>query len=196
MCRGDLSVRWARSYPRCHMSRNCFLLLESCRCAGTRAAYAALGGFLGPTRGSLKVDASLLVGANDLLDAHADLTPIRLALNRHTHNSTLRLLTLPPSNPLYNHICEAFQPVRRFKSPLHNLLQFHNVQASNIETIQHSCLHPAWNPPVRITIPQSEEEAIAHNKANMASARFYSDRSSIDSGIGAAAVLYINNSMQ
>ena len=44
--------------------------------------------------------------------------------------------------------------------------------------------------------PPSGEEAIAHDKANMASVRIYSDGSSIDGGVGAAAVLYINNSMR
>ena len=37
---------------------------------------------------------------------------------------------------------------------------------------------------------------IAHDKANMASVRIYSDGSRINDRIGAAAVLYINNSMQ
>ena len=86
--------------------------------------------------------------------------------------------------------------MKRFKFPLCNLLQSHKHQASNSEIIQYSHLHPAWNLLARITIPQSKEDAIAYDKANMASIRIYSDRSSIDGSVGAATVLYTNNSMQ
>ena len=45
-------------------------------------------------------------------------------------------------------------------------------------------------------ISQNEDTAIAYNKANTASVQVYADGSSIDGGVGAAVVLYINGTLR
>ena len=45
-------------------------------------------------------------------------------------------------------------------------------------------------------IHQDEEATITYNKANTASVKIYADGSSIDRGVGAVAVLFINNTPQ
>ena len=51
--------------------------------------------------------------ATDLLDAHADLLPIRFTLEKHSFNATLQLLSLPPDHPLHPHIHRASRPIKR-----------------------------------------------------------------------------------
>ena len=140
---------------------------------------------------TLHITGAMQTTATDLLDAHADLLPIRLALDRHSHNAALHLLSLPDNHPLHPHIHRATQPIKRYKSPLHRLLQAHNLKAGELETIHPNRLHPAWAPPFHTSL-QNEEEVIAFNKANAASIKIYSDRSSTKGCVGAAATLYIN----
>ena len=72
---------------------------------------------------ALYITGALQSTANNLLDTHADLTPIRFALNNHSHNSMLQLLTLLPSHPLY-HIVRGQLTVSlisvQFRSPLNH----------------------------------------------------------------------------
>ena len=131
--------------------------------------------------------------ATDVLEAHADLIPIRLVLDKHSYSATLRLLTLPPNHPLHTHVRKASRQVKRYRSPLHNLLESHSLKAGEIETIYPARLHPTWSAPFSTVISKNEEDAIAYDKANPASVKIYSDGSSIDGGVGATAVLFINN---
>ena len=144
---------------------------------------------------ALHITGALRSTATDLLDAHADLLPIRLTLDKQSFNATLRLLSLPPDHPLHPHILKASCRIKRFKSPLHNLLQTHNLKSGEIETICPSRLHPSWMPTFDMFISQNEDTAIAYDKANTASIQVYADGSSIDGGVGAAAVLYINGTL-
>ena len=56
---------------------------------------------------ALHITGTLRSTATDVLEAHADLIPIRLALDKHSYSATLRLLTLPPNHPLHTHIRKA-----------------------------------------------------------------------------------------
>ena len=55
---------------------------------------------------------------------------------------------------------------------------------------------PSMTPPFNTTILQDDEAAIASNKANKALIKVYSDRSSTEGGLGAAAILYINGTQR
>ena len=81
--------------------------------------------------------------ATDLLDAYADLLPIIFAMEKHSFNATLQLLSLPPDHSLYPHIHRASYLIKQFKSLLHNLLQSHGLKAGEIEIIHPTCLHPS-----------------------------------------------------
>ena len=117
---------------------------------------------------------------------------MRLALDKHSHNAALHMLSLPHNHPLHPLIRRATWPIKRFKSLLHKLLQAHNLKAGELETIWPNQLCPAWTPQFNTTILQVEEATIASNKANKASIKVYSDRSSTEGSVGAAAILYIN----
>ena len=142
---------------------------------------------------ALHITRAMQSTATDLLDAHPDPLLIRFTLHKHSFNATLQLLSLPPDHPLHPHIHKASCPIKRFKAPLHNLLQSHDLKAMEIEIIRPTHLHPSWTAPFNTLILQDEEAAIAYDKANTVSVQIYADGSSIDGGGGAVAVLYINN---
>ena len=141
---------------------------------------------------TLHITGAMGTTATDLLDTHADILPIRLALDRHTHNAALHLLSLPDNHPLHPHICRPTWLIKRYKSPQHRLLQAHNLKAGELETIHPNHLHLAWAPLFHTSILQNEEKVIAFHKANAALIKIYSDGSSTKGSIGAAAILYIN----
>ena len=105
---------------------------------------------------ALHITGALCSTATDLLNAHADLLPIRLTLDKQSFNSTLQLLSLPPDHPLHPHIHKASCRIKRFKSPLHNLLQTHNLKSGKIETIHPSHLHPSWMPSFDMLISKNK----------------------------------------
>ena len=118
--------------------------------------------------------------------AHVDLLPIRLALDKYLHISSLWLLSFPLDHSLHCHVCKASHSIKRFKSPLHNLL----------ETIHPTCLHPNSTLTFSTFIPQNEEAAIAYDKAITVSIQIYADGSSINGKVGAVAILYVNKTPQ
>ncbi|KAJ7158976.1 hypothetical protein C8R43DRAFT_882335, partial [Mycena crocata] len=63
--------------------------------------------------GSIQLRAArLMVGGmasspGDMLNAHADLPPIHLAIDRHLQKAALRYATLPPTHPLHALVTKA-----------------------------------------------------------------------------------------
>jgi hypothetical protein len=141
---------------------------------------------------ALSITGALRSTPSDLLDAHADLMPIRLAVEKVTHNATLRMLTLPDNHPLHTHLQKASNYVKAHRSPLHELLRAHNLQAGNIEHIEPIRHKPSWTPPLHATTITEEKEAMAYDRHNTAMVRIYADGSGHEGGVGAAAILYIN----
>ena len=93
---------------------------------------------------TLHITGAMQSTTTDLLDTHADLLPIRFAMDKHSFNTTLQLLSLPPDHPLHPHSHKASHPIKQCRSSLHNLLQSHKLKAGGIETIHPSHLHPSW----------------------------------------------------
>ena len=106
---------------------------------------------------------------------------------------TIVRTTWSPITPPYP---KASHLIKWFRILLHNLLQSHKLKAGDIETIHPSCLHPSWTAPFSTLIHQGEEAIIAYDKASTASVKLYANGSSIDGGVGAAAVLFINDNPQ
>ena len=61
---------------------------------------------------ALHITRAMRSTATDLLEVHADLLPIRFAMDKHSFNATLRLLSLPPDHPLHPHIRKASRPIK------------------------------------------------------------------------------------
>jgi hypothetical protein len=62
--------------------------------------------------------------ATDILDAHANLLPIPLLLQKICHRAALRIATLPQRHPLFKHVQHIirFCNIRTHRSSLHDLI--------------------------------------------------------------------------
>ncbi|OSX55960.1 hypothetical protein POSPLADRAFT_1106853, partial [Postia placenta MAD-698-R-SB12] len=128
--------------------------------------------------------------ATDLLDAHADLLPIDLLVDRIVMQSALRLATLHPSNPMCAVAKKtARRLVKRHRTALHHTFRIFSVDPDRTETINPTRLSPNWEPRFRVHIAPSAEKAESCRDGH----KIWTDGSLIDGGVGAAAVLEKND---
>ena len=70
----------------------------------------------------------------DLLDAHAGLLPMELALKKACHRAMLRVLTLPQSHPLHWIIKRAKRhPPEKHRGPLDELISLSSYETSTLK---------------------------------------------------------------
>jgi hypothetical protein len=131
----------------------------------------------------------------DMLDAHADLTPINLAVDRHLQKAALRYATLPPTHPLYMAVANAerYGHVKKHPSPLHFLMSaYTDVRQSFVEEIPAVRASARWVAPVEVRVASSKEEAKEWALAEAARVTLFSDGSLIDGMVGAAGLLCVD----
>ena len=130
----------------------------------------------------------------DTLDAHAQLLPMDLLVDKACHRAAARLCSLPNSHPLAPHVRRAGRRlVKNHRSSLHEVLDAYRpfLDYTHTERIQPTRLHPRWKPIHRCHVLDDRDEAVADD-ANWAGRayRVYTDGSDVDGGVGAAALLY------
>lgn len=129
--------------------------------------------------------------AADVLDIHANLLPMQGQVEVYRHWALACMACLPPGHPLYRPICwAANRYVRRHRSPLHELTRDFNIQPDKTETIKAVQFPPQWKSKIKIEIAESMEEVIAMERRDNSDVKAYGDRSGIDGGIGAVAVVF------
>ncbi|TFY62485.1 hypothetical protein EVJ58_g3830 [Rhodofomes roseus] len=148
---------------------------------------------------ALLITGAMRTTATDTLDAHANLLPFDLLVDRVTIQAATRLLTLPTSHPLYDRVQNARVPVTRHKSPLHELTQALRFdRCRNVEQVQATRQPPGWRPAHKTEIAANKDEAEESDREwqekNIPAV--YTDGSEIDGGVGASAVLYIPDDPQ
>ena len=129
----------------------------------------------------------------DLIDAHAGLLPMELALLKACHRTTVRMLTLPDSHPLYNMVKKSAQnPPEKHPSPIDQLLKTFKMANTNtkMETIDPIRRGKADSERFRMSIATSREESISLESDDIADYKAYSDGSGQENNIGASAILY------
>ena len=141
---------------------------------------------------ALHTTGALRTMATDALNAHADLLPTRLYINKACFRSTIRLASFPKAHPLHIQAQMAARGAKTHRSPMHNLFRVFGslLRPSKVETLQIGRFHPAWQSPFRIEILPDSEEAIAWDRADVRGEKFYGDGSGYEGGIGAAAVMW------
>jgi ribonuclease HI len=146
---------------------------------------------------TLLITGGLRSTATDVLDTHANVLPFQQALRKICHRATLRMATLPAPHPLAKESKKAyeyserrqFQGRKRYPSPLHRLMNEFQINPSTIEKIEPVRHYPKWEPDVATQIAESTKQAEKDDTLATEDMRVYSDGSSVDGGVGGAAVL-------
>ena len=142
---------------------------------------------------AIHITGAMRTTATDTLNAHADLMPFELLIDKKCHDEATRLATLPREHPLYQLTRTAARPVLRTpdRSPMHRLIHdAFSIQPDEYETIKTIRFDPKWASRIRTRIAPNKEAAADEDQDNTDSIKVYSDGSLIEGGVGAAAVLY------
>jgi len=140
---------------------------------------------------TLAITGTLRTTPTDLLDAHAGVLPMELALSKVCHRAMVRMLTLPDTHPLHQFINEArTRPPLKHQGPVDHLLKAFKLENEDIETIIPAIDDPYRPSRFQTCIQETRELSIEQEDNDAADYRVYSDGSGFEGGIGAAAVLY------
>ena len=140
------------------------------------------------------ITGTLRSAPTDLIDAHAGLFPMDLALRKACHRAILRSLTLPSSHPLHHIVKEAKRrPPEKHLGPLDQLIKIFKLRNKIFEVID-PAPHILMEARRVITeIAKTREDSITFELNDRADFKAFSDGSGQDNGIGAAAILYKKN---
>ena len=145
---------------------------------------------------AISITGGLSTTAGDIMDAHAYILPMDLLFCKLLFRAALCLCSLPTAHPLCPLVKSAVcRKVKRHCSPIHHLINFTGLNPKEVETITPVRRSPSYNPAFKIIIPPSKEAALpfALLTNSTAPVRVYTDGSGFENGIGASALLYINN---
>ena len=137
----------------------------------------------------------LRTSATDIMEAHADVLPFNLQVDRLCHRSAVRLTTLLNCHSLAPHVRKAARRfVKRHRCPLHELMDAfkQHLYSKNTERIRSTRLHPRWHPQHHVKMLDDRKAAIEDDPkwAKGGAYRVYTSGSDIDGGVGAAVVLF------
>lgn len=140
---------------------------------------------------TLTITRALQTTPTDLLNAHAGVLPMELALEKACHRATVRMLTLPETHPLQQIIKKARQPPPRgHQGTIGKLLRILGLENKKVETITPTNTYPYHPIQFKVATPKTREQSIKEEAADKADFRVYSDSSGQNDGIGAAAIIY------
>jgi len=142
----------------------------------------------------LVITGAMRTSPTDLVEIHANLLPMLLLLQHLLHNAALRLASRPQSHPLYSLVKRATERnVKRHKTALHHLFHGLKINPERIETVSPHPLHPTSLTPFVTDIANSKEEAKVDFQNCTSCTMIFTDSSSHNSQVGAAATLFINH---
>lgn len=74
--------------------------------------------------------------ATDVLDAYANLLPMALQINKFSQRAVVRYAALSKTHPVYKVIWRSKRYVKRYRMPMHELLEVFQVSPGQVETIE------------------------------------------------------------
>jgi ribonuclease HI len=140
---------------------------------------------------TLAITGALRTTPTDLLDPHAGVLPMELALSKVCFRSTVRMLTLPEDHPNHGIIQKARQTkTKTHPGPIESLIWKYGLASEAMETIVPTRCTLRSTVNLRIEIAETREDSIEDEKNDSADFKVYADGSGQGGGIGAAAVMY------
>jgi ribonuclease HI len=140
---------------------------------------------------TLAITGALRTTPTDLLNAHAGVLPMELALEKACHRAMVRMLTLPETHPLQQIVEKARQPPPRgHQGTIGQLLRIFGLENEKLETITPTNTNPYRPLQFKVATSETREQSIKEEAADKADFRVYSDGSGQNDGIGAAAIIY------
>ncbi|KAG9220041.1 hypothetical protein CCMSSC00406_0007901 [Pleurotus cornucopiae] len=138
----------------------------------------------------LMVTGGMSTTATDVLEVLTGFLPFHLVVERHRFKAALRLATLPEGHPLFPHVRRAAAvDVRKFRSPVHALMNDFKRDIRGVETVQTTRWDATWRSKLKIEIAGTREEAKRRESADKTRVKIYTDGSGYKGQIGAAAVM-------
>jgi hypothetical protein len=132
-----------------------------------------------------------VLSPGDLVNAHADLLPVGLVIDRLLQKAATRYATMPKTHPLYEAVKNAtcYKHVKKHPSPLHFLMTaYRDVRQTLMETIPAARRKAMWKAPLTVRVAVDNEWAAAET----ARVTLFSDGSLIDEMVGAAGLLCVD----
>ena len=143
---------------------------------------------------ALAITGAMQTSPTDSTEAHANLYPVPILMQRILFNSTLRLTSLPSQHPLQPIVRRiAKRNVKRHKTALHHLVHGLAIKPCKTETISPHTVHPTALTPFLTQIAASKEDAISDFARCQTRTMIFTDGSCRDGKVGAAAALFINH---
>jgi len=175
--------------PHMLYATDLFLTTQTDRTKGTKGFINRLGQV--KCQAALHATGALRTAPMDSLDAHADLLPFPLLVEKLLHRVATRIATLPKTHPLATHANKAARKyVKRHRAPLHELLHSNKIDPNEYEVIRPIRPSPKQSPRYSIQIPADRnlvpEKLMKFNQET----KVYSNGSCIDGKVGAAAVMF------
>ena len=143
---------------------------------------------------ALAITGAMRTSPSDSTEAHANLLPVPLLMQRLLFSSSLRLASLPSNHPLHALVQRAAKRnVKRHKTALHRLLHGLGVNPDRTETITPHSVHPTALTPFLTQIAASKDDAKKEFTQCRSRTMIFTDGSCRGGKVGAAASLFINH---
>lgn len=140
---------------------------------------------------TIAINGAFKSSPTDLLDAHSGLLPVSLLLKSICYRSITRICTLPKSNPVSKQATKYYnKPAKTHKTNIQLLIKLFNIDPTTYEIVPPVSRPPVHDLPIESHIAENKEKAIEEEAKDEATIRIYTDGSSQDGYVGAAAVLY------
>ena len=140
---------------------------------------------------TMAIMGALHTSASDVMEAHANLLPIELTMDRVCHWAALCLTALLESHPLFKPVHQSARRfLKRHRLPLHHLFHAFNVQPQDCETLMPPTCPPNEVSTLQLQVADTREESREEDEGDKADVRVYLDGSGIEGMAGAAAVLF------
>ncbi|KAJ7321928.1 hypothetical protein DFH08DRAFT_712554, partial [Mycena albidolilacea] len=122
------------------------------------------------------------------LNAHADLLPMLLVIDKLLQKAATRSVTMPKTHPLHAAVRNAmcYQHVKKYLSPLHFLMKAYT------EVIPEAKRKAGWKAPVDVCMAETKDEAKKWVEEETSKVALFLDESLIDGMVGAAVLLCVD----